>query len=987
MQRSLFSGVSGLTNHQAILDTTANNLANVSTPGFKSSRISFSTAMNQTSSAGNAPGSQTGGTNPRQVGLGVSSGSVDVDTKQGALLSTGRSLDLAIQGNGFFKVTRINPQDGTYYSRVGNFGFDQNDDLVDLASGLRVNGIQNGTQGAISLTQYRSINATATRTVSFQGNLSSNSGSLRGSELTSILPMVAASSDRSSFSSATENSLLKDLTIFRGDGADPGLALSGIGTVTAGPTGPVELRPAGAVTTGGTIKTQITVPAADYTGANAMSLSIQRAGVVIGSVVVDQDLSGASVSAAARTFSLESSVEVNAGDVISIVAADDTNTAAAPPASAVGGFTYESQMVTDLTVFGTKPDGEVYGGKIQIDPWKDTAGDLITKINQVLTHGTRTFGSVQLENGNLTAKALEPGEGFSLFIGEDDKLPLSAPETLSSAVASLSSATGSVHLGTGTTVLVPSTTVGGAGSLRPTFTMPAVDLSAQTGRSLLVTVKVNGNSAGTITVPAANYTTTSPTFTLQSYPQVKATDSVTYEVTGDLSTGAGNPITFSSVIGRLSEDGATGFPYRGVSTTNVASVTMTSSGLINPTFTMPAIDVSTQVGRSLKVSIKINGSERGSISIPPADYTGGAVKDFTMPNLPYVRVGDVVSFDISGSMDFGTTAPNELTWSTAMVKDSDTLSIVQDRDSTGQPNGQPDLFEDDPTDPVTTDVNRWQYSSTNNTNFDWYRIRFSPETVTTTIDVYDTNGTKHNLEARYFKSGTKVDSTTGARTNVWDMVANINPAEGEMSGNLITGVQFDNLGRYSGDSTLGTTARGVGLDSNGYRGQPDNNRLEVVWDASGPTTLQMYFGETNGTDGLTGFGTASTAAAINQDGFANGSLESMSVQANGDIMGLYSNGQSQTVGSIQLFSFRNPGGLLNAGGNLWQPSSNSGQETPRTPGQGGAGQLTSGSLEGSNVDIASEFTRLITAQRGFQVNARVITTTDQILQELAGLIR
>ncbi len=985
MQRSLFAGVSGLSNHQAILDVTANNLANVSTPGFKGSRISFATAMNQTQSAGGAPGAQTGGTNPRQVGLGVAAGSVDVDMRQGALLSTGRTLDLAIQGAGFFKVTKVNPQDGTYYTRVGNFGFDQNDDLVDLASGLRVNGLQNGTQGNISLTQYRSINATATREVAFQGNLSANSGSLRGSELSSVLPLVAASADRSSFSPATENSLLKDLTIFRGDGADPGQALSGLGTVAAGPVAPVELRPAGAVTTGGTIKTEVTVPAADYSLAGSeMALSIRRAGVVIGSTVVNTNLLTASTSA--RTFTLETTVKVNPGDVISIVASDDTVPGNPPPASSVGNYTYSSAMLTDLSVFGTKPDGEVYGGKIQVDAWKDDAATLIEKINQVLTHGTRTFGAVQLENGNLTAKALEPGEGFSLFIGEDDKLPLAAPETLSASVAGLSGA-GVAHPGAGTTVLVAPVASGSAGSLRPTFTMPNSDLSAQTGRSLLVTVKVNGNSAGTITIPAANYNTTNRVFTLQSYPQVTATDTVTYEITGDLVTGAA--VAFDSVVGRLSEDGTgtTGYNYRGVSTSNVAAVTMTSSGLLRPTFTMPAIDASTQVGRSIKVSIKINGSERGSISIPPADYTGGAVKSFTMPNLPYVRVGDIVTFDVSGTMDLGTTAPNELTWSTAMVKDSDTLSIVQDRDATGAPNGQPDLFEDNPTDPVTTDVNRWQYSAPNNVNFNWYRVRFSPETVATTIDVYDTNGTKHNLEARYFKSGTKVDPATGARANVWDMVANINPADGTMEGDLVTGIQFDNFGRYTGDSTLGTTARGVGLDANGYRGQPDNNRLEVTWGASGPTTLQMGLGSTNGTDGLTGFGTASTAAAINQDGFANGSLESMSVEANGDIKGLYSNGQSQTVGTIQVFSFRNAAGLLSAGGNLWQPSSNSGQETPRVPGQGGSGSLTSGSLEGSNVDIASEFTRLITAQRGFQVNARVIQTTDQILQELAGLIR
>ena len=90
---------------------------------------------------------------------------------------------------------------------------------------------------------------------------------------------------------------------------------------------------------------------------------------------------------------------------------------------------------------------------------------------------------------------------------------------------------------------------------------------------------------------------------------------------------------------------------------------------------------------------------------------------------------------------------------------------------------------------------------------------------------------------------------------------------------------------------------------------------------------------------------------------------------------------------IQIAVFSNPGGLTNTGGNLWKVSSNSGDPIIREPGTAGSGTLTPGVLEGSNVDIASEFTRLITAQRGFQVNAKVIQTTDSMLQELAGLIR
>jgi flagellar hook-basal body protein len=990
MQRSLFAGVSGLTNHQSILDITASNLANVSTPGYKSSRISFSTAMNQTQSAGGAPSGQTGGVNPRQVGLGVTSGSIDVDTRQGSLLSTGRSLDLAIQGSGFFKVTRVNPSDGSFYTRVGNFGFDQNDDLVDLASGLRVNGIQQGLQGAISLTQYRSINAQATSNITFQGNLNANAKGLRGSELQSVLPLVEASDDRASFSTGSESTLLKNLTLFRGNATDPGQTFTGSFTAPGG-TLSETLKSETELTTGGQMLTRISVPAVDYSADN-LTLRLLRNGVAIRELLIDQDLSGFAATVNPRTFTLESPA-VNAGDLLTIEAEASTTEVPA------GAFSFESVVKTNLSVFGTKPNGEAYGGKISINPWTDTVADLATKINTVLTQGTRTFASVSVANGNLQAKALETGDGFSLFIGEDDRLPLGAPEASSSALAAPLTATETVLEASSLPTSIGPQAVGVEGALRPTFTIPAVNLTSQVGRNMLISVRVNGNSVGSISIPAADYSATNAVrvFTLSGYPQVKSTDLVEYDYSGDLDitpTGGGDEdVSVSTTVGALSESlTALGFNYRGTATTGVAAATMTRGGLVAPTFTLPAVDLSDQVGRALKVSMKINGVERASLSIPPADYRGGADKTFTMTAMPHVGSGDVITIDLSGSLDLGEGLddngdPRNIRWSTALVADNDTTSILQDRSSTGLPNGQPDLFEDAPVDATTTDVNRWQYANTSNVNFDWYKIRFAAEVVTTSIDVYDSNGTKHSVEARYFKSGSKVDPETSARTNVWDAIANVSPTEGSIQGDLITGVQFDQFGRYVGDSTLGTTARGSGLDSNGYRGQPDNNRLEMVWNASGASTLQVDLGETNGTNGLTGFGSASTAAAINQNGFANGSLDSMSVDTNGDIKGLYSNGQSQTIASLQVFTFRNPAGMLASGGNLWSPSSNSGLETPRTPGQGGAGQITSGSLEGSNVDIASEFTRLITAQRGFQVNARVIQTTDQILQELAGLIR
>src|SRR4051812_49168187 len=137
MQRALTSGVSGMLNNQLVLDVTANNLANTNTTGFKASRVSFSTALIQTEFSGSAPGSSVGGQDPRQVGLGMQTSTISLDMRQGSLQSTGRTLDMAIQGEGFFGVT-----DGTrqLYTRVGNFDFDSNDNLVDLGTGYKVVG-------------------------------------------------------------------------------------------------------------------------------------------------------------------------------------------------------------------------------------------------------------------------------------------------------------------------------------------------------------------------------------------------------------------------------------------------------------------------------------------------------------------------------------------------------------------------------------------------------------------------------------------------------------------------------------------------------------------------------------------------------------------------------------------------------------------------------------------------------------------------------
>ncbi|WP_428912606.1 flagellar hook-basal body complex protein [Niallia sp. Krafla_26] len=129
-----------------------------------------------------------------------------------------------------------------------------------------------------------------------------------------------------------------------------------------------------------------------------------------------------------------------------------------------------------------------------------------------------------------------------------------------------------------------------------------------------------------------------------------------------------------------------------------------------------------------------------------------------------------------------------------------------------------------------------------------------------------------------------------------------------------------------------------------------------------------------------------TTALINPNGSIEGALESFSIGSGGEITGVYSNGELVILGQLAIAKFSNSSGLMNAGGNLFQESINSGNPDIDVPGVG-RGSLSAGSLEMSNVDLSEEFTEMITAQRGFQANTRIITTSDEILQELVNLKR
>jgi flagellar hook protein FlgE len=139
MMRSLYSGVSGLQNHQIRMDVIGNNISNINTIGFKKGRVNFQDMLSQTMSGAARPTEDLGGVNPKQVGLGMTVASIDTLHTQGSMQTTGVMTDLAIQGNGFF-VMNSGAKD--FYTRAGAFGLDENGTLINPANGMRVQGWQ-----------------------------------------------------------------------------------------------------------------------------------------------------------------------------------------------------------------------------------------------------------------------------------------------------------------------------------------------------------------------------------------------------------------------------------------------------------------------------------------------------------------------------------------------------------------------------------------------------------------------------------------------------------------------------------------------------------------------------------------------------------------------------------------------------------------------------------------------------------------------------
>jgi flagellar hook protein FlgE len=234
-------------------------------------------------------------------------------------------------------------------------------------------------------------------------------------------------------------------------------------------------------------------------------------------------------------------------------------------------------------------------------------------------------------------------------------------------------------------------------------------------------------------------------------------------------------------------------------------------------------------------------------------------------------------------------------------------------------------------------------------------------TFTTPVTIYDSLGQSHNATVTYDKTG----------TNTWGYSVTLPAGDA-------TGAPVNNTGTLTFDSNGNLTSPTGSVAGISFPGMADGaSNLSFNWNLN----------DASGNPSLTQLATASTNNTQTQDGFASGNYQQISVDSSGLISAEFSNGQRSTVGQIAVASVANVQGLVATGGNNFTTSAASGQATTGVAGTGGRGTIQDNALEQSNVNISTEFSNLIVAQRAFEANSKTVTTFNTISQDVLAMVR
>lgn len=416
-------------------------------------------------------------------------------------------------------------------------------------------------------------------------------------------------------------------------------------------------------------------------------------------------------------------------------------------------------------------------------------------------------------------------------------------------------------------------------------------------------------------------------------------------------TAAGNPANVNITDGVFTVDNASGTDFSGLS--------LLAGGEFNNLFNFG--------------NVNIGDSGAGSQILAYAGANSLAT-DLYSPSGVAMNLADGDTLDLGGTVG-GEAATTVNMGVTATTNLGDIMSQIQFSlgvtSTPGQINdqGQMILTGEPGTESAISNITVAQQGIENDAlsagfNFDPTQDAVDQKTFSMATVTYDSLGNQHNINFEFEKE---------PGLNEWTWTASMDGGEEITSGGSGS-VSFNTNGSIS-NFTYDGGATDITFNPN-------------VGGAEGadPVTMTIDYGEVGALTGLTQFAGSGSLQGI-ADGFGTGSLVDFNIDQSGTITGIFSNDTMRNLGRIAMATFSNSDGLMREANNTYRRSGNSGQPVETFAGTGNGITLVPGALETSNVDLAKEFTNLVVAQRAFQANSRVITTADQVMQELVNLVR
>ncbi len=987
MMRSLFSGVSGLKAHQTGMDVIGNNIANVNTTGFKSSRTTFADMFSQTLTAASSSNGTVGGTNPKQIGLGSVVASIDLLFTDGSTQSTGKNTDMALQGNGLFIVKQGKQ---TYYTRNGDFRFDEAGNFVN-SEGLYVQGwtakdgvvSTNDATGNIQLQAGTGMPAQITSKTTYTSNLNASAPKIISMSVLdgngNTIKVTGADSTWSVGTSQEPSNIENEEVTFSGnvviEGATGQYAMGKNYSVDGNRLASVKL-------TDGDVVTGIpsTVAAlSDYAVGNTLPTAIS------------------SISGTAVTYTDGSQI-ANSSNTYTVTLSDGSTVTSPITGSYTSGSAVSSSVATLSNTGVTLANGDTFTG--------GSSSFTITLSNgDVLTNGAATYSytvgsaitptvasiagnTVTLSDGSTIAATTPAnytvGQAVSATVGTIayNTVPTVTSITAQNAqqIASQTKNAVTVTLSNGDTVNVPKTST-------TQYTVDSAVAAAISSINTASGTAVTFKDGATISNSNSTYT-----ITLNNGDTIKIGGTIASTYTKGSSISSTN-----SGVGIQSVKGATVTLDNGDTLTNNSGTTYKAALANGDTLTLSAASSANYVMGKFPntVTVKsISGSQvqlsDGSVitSSNVSQYTVGqavptTVKSFT--GLPTSSVSTITADDaptiteISGAVlsDDGTYDEFDTKTSGAYIKPSAGLStsgivlklengstVTVSSSDTGSYKASSKYTA---TSPKSISLTMSDGSTVTETTGS-YNVGYSMP-VATTMKVFDKLGNEHNITLYFTKVATG-NGTSSNQGNTWRVSVN---ADG---GNSTTIKESD-----ASETTVKMDPVQLKFNPSGTveSGSQQQQTLTLQNGAESPMAITIDFSQ------LTQYAAGSTITNTS-DGHASGNLASVSIDNQGRIIGSYTNDVQQIEGQVAVAQFTNAAGLTKKGNSLYQESNNSGTLTVGDNTTLGV-TLTTSALEMSNVDVATEFSNMIITQRGFQSNSKIITVSDEMLETLINMKR